>query len=177
MRLFVRNVLRLVLMMLIQVLILNEITVHIPGLPPFIPYLYPLFILLLPFETPVWTQMVVGMVLGLIIDSFLNTGGIHAFATVLIAYLRTNLFNALLPRALEEFPNQSPGLESMGWSRFLAYSAILVFIHHAVFFTLEVWSFSDPVYLLLKIIVSGLTTMLFILCYLLLFSPRQALRD
>lgn len=164
-------------MVLIQVLILNEITVKPPGFPAFTPYLYPLFILLLPFETPVWLQMISGLLLGLTVDSFLNTGGMHAFATVLIAYLRTNIFHALLSKPLEEFPNQSPGVKNMGWAPFLLYSAILIFIHHAVFFTLEIWSLNNVGYLLLKILCSGLTTMLFILIYLLLFTRQQELRN
>ncbi len=176
MSIYLKSFFRFCIMVLLQVLILNEITVRPPGFPAFTPYLYPLFILLLPFETPVWLQLLLGFLLGLVIDTFMNTAGIHACATVLIAYLRTNIFHAMLPKNLEEYPNQSPGVKNMGWGLFLVYSGILILIHHAVFFSMELWSFSNLDYLLLKILGSAITTMLFVLVYLLLFTRQQSLR-
>ena len=176
MSIYLKTFLRFCLIVLIQVLVLSEITVRPPGFPAFTPYLYPLLILLLPFETPVWLQLALGFILGLVIDSFMNTAGIHACATVLIAYLRTNIFHAMLPKNLEEYPNQSPGVKNMGWGPFLAYAAILIVIHHMVFFTIELWSLSNIGYMLLKIVCSGLTTMLFVIAYLLLFTRQQSLQ-
>jgi hypothetical protein len=167
---------RFCIIVLLQVLVLNRITAAPPGMLPFTPYLYPLFILLLPFETPVAVQLVLGFVIGIVVDSFMNTAGMHACATVLIAYLRTNIFHAMLPRTLEEYPNQSPGVKNMGWGPFLIYSGILIFIHHFVFFTLEFWNLASVGQLLLKILTSGLTTMLFVVAYLLLFTRQQALQ-
>jgi len=178
---YLKNFLRFSIIILIQVLILNKITLRWwsqpAGFPVFIPYIYPLFILLLPFETSVVTLLLCGFGLGLTMDVFMNTAGMHACATVLIAYLRTNVLNALLPKNLIEYPNQSPNVKNMGWMPFLVYSSFLIVVHHAVFFTVELWSFSNIGYLLLKIAASSFTSLLFVIAYLLLFTRQTSLRS
>src|SRR5690606_30576224 len=95
---YLKNFFRFCIVVLIQVLILNKITLRWwsqpIGFPVFIPYIYPLFILLLPFETPVWLLLILGFTMGITMDMFMNTAGMHACATVLLAYLRTNVLNA-----------------------------------------------------------------------------------
>ncbi len=180
MNVYIKNILRFCIIVLLQVLILNKITLRWwsepSGFPVFIPYVYPLFILLLPFETPVWALLIIGFILGLSVDTFMNTAGMHACATVLIAYLRTNVLSALLPRNLSEYSNQSPTIKSMGWMPFLVYSLFLIILHHFVFFTLELWNFSNFGFLLLKVVASSVTSMLFIIVYLLLFTRQSATR-
>ncbi|MCD6063201.1 MAG: rod shape-determining protein MreD [Flavipsychrobacter sp.] len=176
-----RNFIRFCFIVLIQVLILNKITLRWwsqpAGFPVFIPYIYPLFILLLPFETPVWGLLILGFISGLTIDSFMNSAGMHACATLLIAYLRTNVLNALLPKNLSEYASQSPSVKNMGWVPFLVYSTFLVVLHHSVFFAVELWSINNLAYLLLKILASSVTTVLFIVAYLLLFTRQTALKS
>lgn len=180
MSVYLKNFLRFCLIIMIQVLILNKITLRWwsqpAGFPVFIPYVYPLIILLLPFETPVWLLLILGFFTGLTVDTFMNTAGIHACATVFIAYLRTNVLNALLPKNLSEYARQSPSVKNMGWMPFLVYSSFLIILHHAVFFTIELWNVSNIGYLLLKILASGVTSLLFIITYLLLFTKQTKLR-
>ncbi len=172
---------RFCIIVLIQTQILDKIMLQWwtqpSGFPVFVPYLYPLIILLLPLQTPVWLLLILGFFTGLTVDVFNNTAGMHAFATVLFAYLRTNVLNALLPKNLSEYGSQSPGVKNMGWIPFLTYSAFLILIHHIAFFTLEMWSFQNIGYLLLKVLASAATSMLFVVCYLLLFTKQTALRN
>jgi hypothetical protein len=172
-----RNFLRFWLIIAVQVL-LNKLTLRWwaepTGFPVFVPLIYPLFILLLPFETPVWLALILGAVTGLSVDTLSNTGGMHAAAAILIAYLRPNVLTALLPRALEDYPGQSPSVKNLGWPAFLTYAGFLMIIHHAVFFSIEMWSFSNMLVLLLKIAASWLTSMLFVVAYLLLFTRQMA---
>jgi hypothetical protein len=181
MSVYLKIFLRFCLIVFLQVLILDKVTLRWwlepNGFPIFIPYVYPLFILLLPFETPVPVLLILGFITGLTIDTFANTAGIHACATVLIAYLRTNVLNALLPKNLSEYPNQSPSTKNMGWMPFLVYSAFLILLHHIVFFTLELWNVGNIAYLLLKITASAVTSMLFIIVYLLLFTRQNSARS
>ena len=174
-----RNFLRFWLIIAVQVL-LNKITLRWwsepAGFPVFIPLLYPLFILLLPFETPVWMLLIIGMITGLTMDSLMNTGGMHAAACILIAYLRTNALEALLPRALDEYPGQGPSVKNLGWVPFLTYAGFLILIHHAVYFSIELWSLSNVLLLLLKISASAVTSMLFVVGYLLLFTKQVSAR-
>ena len=174
-----RNFLRFWIIIAVQVL-LNKITLRWwsepAGFPVFIPLLYPLFILLLPFETPVYLLLIIGFITGLTMDSLMNTGGMHAAATVLLAYLRTNALNALLPRPLEEYPAQEPGVKNLGWAPFLTYAGFLILIHHAAYFCLEFWGFTNALMLLLKILASAMTSMLFVVGYLLLFTRQSTTR-
>ncbi len=170
-----KNFLRFWLIIAVQIL-LSKLTLRWwtepEGFPVFVPLIYPLFILLLPFETPVWLALILGAITGLSMDALMNTGGMHAAATILIAYLRPNVLAALLPRAFEDYPGQSPSVKNLGWPAFLTYAGFLILLHHAVFFSIEMWSFSNVLMLLLKIVASALTTMLFVIGYLLLFTRQ-----
>lgn len=180
MNVYIKNILRFFIILLLQVLILNKITLRWwtepSSFPVFIPYVYPLFILLLPFETPVWALLILGFILGVTVDTFMNTAGMHAFATVLFACLRTNVLSALMPRNLSEYTGQQPNIKTMGWMPFLVYSAFLIVIHHFVFFTIELWNLTNFGFLLLKVVSSAVTSMLFIIVYLLLFTRQGATR-
>ena len=174
MSIYLRNVLRFILLVLIQVLLLNKIPLrwwsNPGGLPPYTPYIYPLFILLLPLSTPVPFLLIASFTMGITIDAFMDTGGIHAAACVLMAFLRTNVLAALLPKRLSEYQNMSPNIKSMGWTPFMTYAAILLALHHVVFYVIEIWSLHSFGYLLMKIIVSLLTSLLFVALYSLFFS-------
>lgn len=179
MNVYVKNILRFFVIVILQVLILNRITLHwfpVPAGALFIPSIYPLFILLLPFETPVWALLLCGFFMGVTVDSFMTTAGMHACAAVLMAYLRTNVLNALMPRNLSEYINQQPSIKNMGWMPFLVYSGFLLLIHHIVYFTIETWSSASIGSLLLKIAASFVTSMVFILVYILLFTRQNVAR-
>lgn len=177
---YLKNTLRFMIIVLLQVLILNHINLRWwsepSGFPVFTPYVYPLFILLLPFETPVWVLLLAGFVLGLAIDMFTNTAGMHACATILIAYLRTNVLSALLPRNISEYSGQNPSIRSLGWMPFLVYSGFLILIHHILFLSIELWNITNLSNLALKVIVSSVTSVFFIVVYLLLFSRQDTSR-
>ncbi len=84
-----QNILSFVLLVLFQVLALN----NIQFLGFINPYIYILFIIALPVKTPRWLSLILAFILGLTLDIFSNTLGMHAFATVLIAFLRNGIIN------------------------------------------------------------------------------------
>ncbi|NIG52907.1 rod shape-determining protein MreD [Chitinophaga sp. Cy-1792] len=169
MSILLRNIIRFVLLLLIQVFVLNKILIH----QLVSPYLYMLFILVLPFNLPRPALMVLGFLMGISLDMFMNTMGVHAAACVFIAYLRPFIINILSPQGGFETTQKTPSMTSMGVSQFMIYAAILVFLHHAVYFTLEVFSFANPLYLLLKIILSSAASLFLILLYEMLFFSRK----
>lgn len=177
MSIVLKNIIRCLIILLIQVLILNQVTLQWwsqpLGFPVFIPYLYPLFLLLLPFETPIVLMLFIGFVYGLSVDAFMNTAGMHAFATVLIAYFRINVLNAILPKNLTEYSGQTPSVKNMGWLPFIVYVSFLIVMHHAAFFIIEIWSAANIGYLLLKILASSATSVLLVLAYVLLFTTQS----
>lgn len=126
-----------IVLVLVQVLFLNQ--VQFSGFVN--PYLYILFIMLLPLNSPRYVTLIGAFILGLSIDIFSNTLGMHAFATVFIAYLRPIVIRLITNR--EEDMDDYPGLAQNGFVWFLYYSVLMVTLHHMVLFCLEVFSFSN----------------------------------
>ncbi len=165
-----KNILRFILLIIIQVFILNHILIY-----DFVtPSLYLLFILLLPFNTSRWGLMFCGFLLGLCLDIFMNTQGMHAAACVLIAYLRPTIMDILTPQKGFDTIRITPSVSTMGWVPFLIYAAILTFIHHVLFFTLEIFDFHDFFYISSKILLSTVLTLAMILVYEMLFTSSKA---
>src|SRR5690606_14135991 len=122
----------------------------------------------------VWFMLTAGFIMGITMDAFMDTGGIHAVACVLLAYLRTNVLTALMPKRLSEYANITPSVKSMGWTPFLTYASVMLLIHHVTYFVIEIWNFQSVGYLLLKILATLITSILFVALYALLFSSSIA---
>ena len=160
---------RFVMLVLFQALVLNKIVLHGYATP----YIYILFILLLPIRIPAWLQLFVGFALGYSIDLFSNTGGIHAFATVFLAYIRPFILKILTPpEGYEE--HDRPTIKSLGIGWFFFYCSSLVLLHHFVFFAVEILSFKHFSYILLKTLFSSLLSIFIILLLQYLFYPLKA---
>jgi len=152
-----QNIIRFILLVLFQVLVLS----NIQFLGYINPYLYILIILALPVQMPRWLTLILAFGLGLIIDTFTNTMGMHAFATVLVAFLRNGIIK--LFTSIEEGNNPTPSFYSFGVSAYVKYVVVLVLIHHSTLLMLEAFSFVNFGITLIKIILSTAVTVLMIL--------------
>lgn len=161
-------VFRFLLLAFAQVMILNN--VHLHGL--FNPYIYPLFILLLPIETPAWLVLFIGFFCGLFIDFFSGSLGMHAAATTVVAFIRPYLISLLRPAAGYQ-PEDKPTIASMGFFWFITYAAVLVFVHHLVFFMIETMSFSQFLFVISKIAVSTAVSLILMVILQYLFYQRK----
>ncbi len=141
---------------LVQVLILN----HVQFSGYINPYFYILFIMLLPLSTPKYLLLLLGFLVGLTVDIFSDSLGIHAAATVLVAYIRPFVIRVISTR--EEDRNDYPGLLQNKFTWFLSYVTILVFAHHLVLFYLEYFTFSHFFHTFLKVIFSSVFTIFII---------------
>ncbi|OUJ73878.1 hypothetical protein [Hymenobacter crusticola] len=130
------------------------------------------FLLFLPISTPIVLQLVLSFVLGWSIDIFYDTGGVHAAAAVLLGYLRPWVLRLLTPRDGYD-ASDSVNIHQMGWQWFTVYLSLLVVLHHAIFFLLELGSFRVLGLTLGKIVVSTLFTSLTLLIIQLLFFPTK----
>lgn len=138
-----------VVLVLAQVLVLNQ--VQLSGYIN--PFIYVLFILLLPVSTPRYLLLILAFFIGIAVDIFSNSLGVHAAATVFIAYLRPYIIRLISNR--EEDRNEYPGLRQNKFSWFLYYTSIMVFSHHFVLFYLEYFTFSHFFATFLKILLSS----------------------
>ncbi len=157
-RLYVRNIIRFFTVVLLQVLIFNNIEVN--GYLN--PYFYVIFILLMPFEVPGWLLMLTAFTLGFSIDLFTSTPGMHASATVFMAFLRPFVLKNFSPRDGYE-PGTYPRVYYYGINWFAKYTFILVVAHHLFLFFIEIFRFGDLSQILLRTILSSLLTTLLIL--------------
>jgi len=151
-----QNIFRFIFLVLFQVLVLN----NIQFLGYINPYLYILFILSLPFQIPRWLLLILAFILGLSIDIFSNTLGMHAFATVFVAFFRNGIIK--LFTNIEEGNNPTPSFYTFGVSAYVKYVIVMVLIHHSTLFILEAFSFTHFWILLTKIMLSSLITILLI---------------
>jgi len=162
----VRNIGRFIVLLFLQVLFLNNIIVTSLNITPF---LYVLFILMLPYETKPWISLMLSFLLGLSVDIFSDTGGIHAAAGVLTAFVRPVILEALVNREGYESGTE-PRVSSLGFVWILKYTLILVFIHHLAFFTIDAFSFQHFGFVLLRALLTVIfSTGLIILTHLIFF--------
>ncbi|GGF17696.1 hypothetical protein [Hymenobacter cavernae] len=132
------------------------------------------FLLFLPISTPIVLQLVLSFVVGWTMDIFYDTGGVHAAAAVLLGYLRPWVLRLLTPREGYEAAD-SVNIHQMGWQWFVVYLSLLVVLHHAAFFLLELGSFRVLGLTLGKIVVSTLFTgITMLIIQLLLFPTRRS---
>lgn len=176
----VKIVLNFILIMIIQLFLLNDIVIKssitLLGIPAFIPMFYPLIILLLPLNSPGWLSMLLALATGMLMDYFSNTPGMHAAAMVLVAFIRPYLLDLFFQQSVKELGAVVPSLFRMGLGSFLIYCSVAILVHHLFFYTLQIWSFKQILYILLKTILSGVLTLLLVLLSQLLFAQRDIRR-
>ncbi len=146
-----------ILLILLQVLLFNNI--QFSGYVN--PYVYIMFILLLPIEIPAWLLLIISFFTGLIIDLFAGTPGMHTSATVLAGFVRPFILRIISPRDGYE-PGADPSILIYGFKWFLIYTSIIVIIHHTALFYLEVFRFTDFLRTLLRVLLSSLFSITFI---------------
>jgi hypothetical protein len=152
-----RNILRFFILILAQILIFNNI--QFSGYIN--PYIYILFIILMPFETPKWMLLVSAFLLGLTMDIFSDTLGMHAIATLFMAFLRPYVLNIISPHDGYE-PGTFPRVSYYGLAWFTRYAFILIIAHHFVLFYIEIFRFGNFFSTLLRVILSTIFSLGFI---------------
>ncbi len=146
------------IVILIQVLILDNI--QFSGYIN--PFFYVIFILLLPFETPNWLLILIAFILGFSIDLIHSVAGIHASATVFMAFIRPFVHKNLSPHDGYE-PGTSPGVLHYGIEWFAKYTLVLVLAHSIFLFFVESFSFIDFFHTLLRVVLSTIVTTIIII--------------
>lgn len=163
------NIFRFVFLVVFQSVILNNI-----QLGGYInPYLYVLFILLLPFETHNSVLLIMGFLVGLSVDMFSNTMGIHASASVFMAFCRPYVLKLVEPRDGYETETR-PTIKSLGLRWFLVYASFLIFAHHIFLFFIEVFRFSEFFITLWRVVLSSILTIILVLLSQFLFYKSRA---
>ncbi|TAL58791.1 MAG: rod shape-determining protein MreD [Bacteroidetes bacterium] len=147
----IKNTIRFLFLVLFQVLVLNNI--QLSGYLN--PFLYVLFVLMLPFQTPKWMALLLAFIAGISVDMFSDTGGMHAAASVFMAFMRDHVLKLISPREGYDAV-QSPTVQQFGFGWFFSYAGILILVHHFILFYMEAFHFSGFFSTLFRVILSSL---------------------
>lgn len=158
----ITNSVRFVLLVLLQGLVLCNIN----FLGYVNPYLYILFLILLPINLNQTNVIFLGFLLGLSIDFFQDSGGVHAAACLVIAYLRPLFLRFSFGITYE---HQTMKLKNTLFGERLQYVAMMVFIHHFVLFSLEIFNFEHMLLILKNTLFSAIFSTILIMFSMLLF--------
>ncbi|MCL2097466.1 MAG: rod shape-determining protein MreD [Bacteroidales bacterium] len=157
-RLFFQLLALAVLLILFQMLIIDKL----PLSTYISPEVYLMFILILPFKYSTIKSMLWAFALGLTIDLFsYGVLGLHIISLVAIAYLRPQLLKMVTGNNnIENI--QLPSSQTLGFRPFLAYISLSVCCYLIILFCLDNYSFHNLPQLFQRIILSAMTTTLFI---------------
>jgi len=160
------NILRFVLLILVQVLIFNNLN--------FFGYINPMVYILFLYWYPIREKralfILLSFLLGLMVDWFSDTMAIHAAATVTIAYLRPMIMRFCFG-VNYEFQNFK--LTNTTKAQQITFLALLIIVHHLIFFTLEIFSFENTLLILKKVFSIGMATIIICLLLSSLFSVSK----
>lgn len=134
-------------------------------------FIYVGYLLLFPVETNSMALMAIGFALGISVDLFYISMGVHASATVLVAFLRKHWLNAITPQGGYD-SGALPSIGAHGNQWFLIYSVPLIFIHHFAMFFIEIGGFHMFWFTLGKVVASTLFTTSSIIILQYLFSSK-----
>ena len=152
---------------LLQVLILNNVL----FLGYVNPYLYIIFLFLFPLKKDRFRFLFIAFLLGLSIDVFSDSGGIHAFSTLTIAYFRLFFIKVFFSKYEVDYPFFNLSLEPFG--KKFNYVATLTLIHHFILFSFANFSFHNFSQVLLNTLYSSVFTLLLYFPIVYIFSKKQ----
>lgn len=155
---YIQELFLFIFLILLQVIILNRINVL--GFATPILYIY--FLLKLPFGRNPYYTIISGFLIGLIIDIFLNTPGMNAAATTIVATFRKPILNLFYDREIfEEF---IPGINS-GTAQFVKLAVFAVLLHITILFFIESFTLFNAAYTLMRIVASSLISIIIIISF------------
>jgi rod shape-determining protein MreD len=125
------------------------------------PYVYIMFILLLPVEIPSWLLLLLSFGTGVTMDFFSGSPGMHSSATVFAGFVRPYILRIVSPRDGYESRSE-PSMFNYGVRWFVAYTVLVVLVHHTALFYLEVFRFADFFRTMLRVLLSTVFTVTFI---------------
>jgi len=157
---------RFILLLAAQVLIFNRI-----DLFGFInPFPYVLFIILYPVNGNKSGLLLASFFLGILMDMFWNSGGVHAAASVVLAYYRPAIFKFSFGLSYEY---QTVRLNDVLTPERFSFILIAVVLHHLVLFILEVFNITSIWEILQRTIGSTIFTIITCIIIIYIIKPSK----
>lgn len=160
------NSIRFVVLLLVQVIFCSDIN----FLGYINPYIYIIFIFLFPIRENRLVLLITSFLLGILVDMFLNSGGVHASASILLAYARPIFLKTSFGMLYE---HQSIKFSNTELGSLITYITLGTFTHHIVLFSLEVFNISSTLLILKKTLFSSIFTIILCILIIILFSRNK----
>ncbi len=155
----------------LQILVLNRVDLSFGQFNYIQLMLYPYLILSLPYFFNRYYTLFYAFLVGIIIDIFCGTIGIHASATVFLAFVRHPVIALFAPRE-GYLPGQVPSIRNEGFANIFLQVFSLLLLHHFFFFCVEAFSFIYISEILLRTIFSLLVSTLIVLLVFFIYNPK-----
>ena len=163
---FILNIIRFITLLIIQIFVLNQI--NFGGWIN--PYIYILFIILYPINSNKFGFITASFLLGLIMDIFSDSGGVHATATLLLAYVRPSFLRFTFGLSYEYQTIRIA--EKLSVDRF-TFIMISILFHHLILFTLELYRFDLFFEIITRTILSTIFTFIICIISIYLIKPNR----
>jgi hypothetical protein len=134
------------------------------------PFPYILFIILYPVNGNKSALLASSFLLGIILDLFSNSGGTHATACILLAYLRPTLFKFAFGLSYEY---QTIKLNEVLTPQRFSFILLSVVIHHFTLFLLEAFQLSFILDTILTVLLSTSFTIIICIIIIYLIKPNK----
>jgi rod shape-determining protein MreD len=143
-----------IFLLFLQVFVLNNIL----FLDSINPYLYIVFVFLYPLKTNRIPFLFYSFLLGFLVDLFSDSGGIHAFSILYIAYIRLFFVRIYFRKVSVDYAFFKLKSESFG--KVFNYTVTLTVIHHLIYFSFVNFSFQNLSNVLLNTLFSSIFTLI-----------------
>lgn len=160
------NIFRFVLLLAVQIVIFNNM--NFLGFIMPLPYI--LFIILYPVNGNKSGLLLASFLLGLTMDVFSNSGGVHAAACIMLAYLRPSIFKFSFGISYEY---QTIKLNDVLTPERFSFILISVIIHHFTLFILEAFQVSFFLDILIRSLLSTVFTIISCIIIIYLIKPNK----
>ncbi|MBB1192883.1 rod shape-determining protein MreD [Flavobacterium sp. SOK18b] len=160
------NTFRFILLLALQIIVFNNMNL----LGYVSPFPYVLFIILYPVNGNKSALLASSFLLGIIMDLFSNSGGTHATACILLAYVRPTLFKFAFGLSYEY---QTIKLNEVLTPQRFTFILLSVVIHHFTLFLLEAFQLSFILDTLLTVLLSTIFTIIICIIIIYLIKPNK----
>ena len=133
------------------------------------PMVYVLFIILFPVENKRWNFIFFAFGLGIILDTFQNTGGAHAAASLTLAFTRPLWLRLVYG---ESYKMKNIKILQSSVDRVMLLLTLSIILHHLIFFSLVIFNSSQILYILKLSLMVGLASLVVNSILLALFKPK-----
>lgn len=149
---YLKLLLYTLLLLLLQVMVFNRL--HLFQIAT--PYLYIYTLIKLPVGMSRSLVLLCSFTIGFILDIFADTPGLNAGVLTMIGMVRPLWINLFLPKDIQD--SCIPSVKIVGNAPFWRYTFSMILTHHFLLILIEMFSFVDFGFLMLRILASSILT-------------------